>query len=299
MADKKGKKSSYLGLIIILILLIVIGVLPGYLRGGNWSWSSENEPSNMRLINSLKNDSISLEGWKTVERHRVRLSGKNWYWEVMEKDNLTASLLIQPQPYFKDKPSVEWTDLQSLNVNASFCLQEISEKLSLTPQELNIESSVKNIGTLIEQKDVDKNTLNIILGSLPSICSRAFTIRNLDNQNTIIPLVDPQDWSTDSQQTITFNTEDNLTITALFQRGWNQNNTVAMMNWYTWKDGGHYKPYRWFMSDLKSQIKGDRTGWVAISLRLYIDPLEEIKPRQEEITTIAKQVQTAITNKIR
>ncbi|MGY6529878.1 MAG: cyanoexosortase B system-associated protein [Cyanobacterium sp.] len=299
MPNKKKDKYSYLGLIIILILLIAIGVIPGYLGGGNWSWSNENEPSNMGLIRNLRNESISLEGWETLERHRVRLSGKNWIWEIMEKDQQRISLLIQPQPYYKDKPSVEWTDLQGLNVNGSFCLQEISERLSLAPQELNIDSSAENIGQLINQKDVNRDVLNTILESLPSICNRAFTVQNIDNQEVIIPLVDPQDWSTDSPQTLTFNTEDNLAITTLFQRGWNQNTTVAMMNWYTWKDGGHHKPYRWFLRDLKSQIQGDRTGWVAISLRLHIDPLEEIKPRQEEIKTIAKQIQTAIMEKIR
>ncbi|MBE9221921.1 cyanoexosortase B system-associated protein [Cyanobacterium stanieri LEGE 03274] len=298
MTTKKQKKYYYIILIIVLMLLIIIGILPGYFKGGNWSWSQENEPSNMGLIRQLRNEPILLEDWELIDRNLVRLNGKNWYWQIMEKDNQTVSLLIHPQPYFKDKPSVEWTDLENLNVSASFCLQEISDKLTLAPEELNIQSSAKNIGELISQKNVDKNTLNIILESLDTRCSRAFTITNRDNQQTIIPLIDPQDWSTDSQQTITFNADNNDTITALFQRGWNNNNTVAMMNWYTWKDGGHHKPYHWFFSDLKSQIKGDRTGWVAISLRLYIEPLAEIKPKQEEITTLAQQVQTQIMTKI-
>lgn len=299
MKRKKQKISySYLWLIIVLFILTIIGIFPGYLRGGNWQWSQEKQPSNMNLINRLKNESILLENWQISERHQVRLSGKNWYWQIMENDGQQMSLLIHPQPYYKDKPSVEWADLQGLNVHGSFCIQSISETLSLSPQELEIESSLENIADVINQKDVSRETLNTVLNSLPESCSRAFAIRNVENQEVIIPLVDAQDWSTDSQNVITFNTNDNLTIKALFQRGWNTNNTVAMVNWYAWKDGGHYQPSRWFINDLKNQIKGDRTGWVAISLRLYINPLEEIKPRQEEIETIAQKIQTEIMEKI-
>ncbi|AFZ48110.1 hypothetical protein Cyast_2160 [Cyanobacterium stanieri PCC 7202] len=299
MTDKKRKiPSSYLWLMVILLLLTIIGVFPGYLRGGNWEWSQENQPSNMRLINRLRNEPILVENWQLSERHRLRLSGKTWYWQRMEQNGQQMSLLIHPQPYYKDKPSVEWTDLQGLNVHGSFCLQTISETLSLSPAELEIESSAETIADLISQKDVSRDTLNSILESLPPSCSRAFTIRNIDNQEVIIPLVDAQDWSTDSQNIITFETENNTNITALFERGWNQNNTVAMVNWYAWQDGGHYKPSRWFLRDLQSQIRGDRTGWVAISLRLYISPLEEIQSREEEITIIAQKVQKQIMEKI-
>lgn len=299
MTEKKRKiSSSYLWLIITLILLTIVGVFPGYLRGGNWQWSQENQPSNMRLIGRLRSEPILLENWQILERHGIRLSGKTWYWQRMEQNGKQVSLLIQPQPYYKDKPSVEWIDLQGLNVQGSFCLQTISETLSLSPAELEIESTSETIAELISQKDVSRDTLNTILNSLPPSCSRAFSIRNIDNQEVIIPLVDTQDWSTDSQSTITFETNNNTKVTALFERGWNQNNTVAMVNWYAWKDGGHYKPSRWFLRDLQSQIKGDRTGWVAINLRLYINPLEEIKPRQEELKSLAQKVQIQIMEKI-
>ncbi len=300
MGNKQNKGKSSLSILILtgVLLIIVIAMLPGYFRGGDWSWQQEKSPANSRLLNQLRQEGIVLEEWENLARKSVRLSGKNWSWQTMHKEGKNITLLIHPQPYYKDKPTVEWTDLQGLNINASVCFGQIADTLPLKPSEIGIESSANSVEELINHPNVTKEELTKVLSLLPDICSDIFTIGQFEGKAVISPLSDTRDWDTDSRQIISFQDENDNSIKAIFERGWNTKQTVAIVNWYGWDSGGDYRPKIWFIKDLKAQLKGERAGWYAVSLRINIPPLEEIEPWKEEAQQLAQEVQNAILEKI-
>jgi len=301
MSNKNKKQKLFLGIIFLmgLLLIMVIGILPGYVRGGSWQWQGEKRPANTSQLNRLRQDGVVVEGWDISEQSSVRLSDKTWSWQRMSKQGQRVTLLIHAQPYYVNKPSVEWTDLQNLNVNATICFNQISELLTLSPQEIAIESSQDTIESLINAPDVTREQLTQVVEYLPSFCSNMFNIASHEGGRMVLaPSAEPRDWSTDSRQIIEFKTEEDKSIKAIFERGWNNRETVAIVNWYGWVSGGDYRPHQWFINDLKAQLRGSRVGWFAASLRLHIGALEEIEPFKEEVQQIAGEVQRAIVEQI-
>ncbi len=301
MTNNKKKRKLSLAVIFTagLLLIMIIGILPGYVRGGSWQWQEEKRPANASQLNRLRQNGIALEGWDIAEQSSVRLSDKTWSWQRMTQEGRMVTLLIHSQPHYVNKPSVEWTDLQNVNVNATICLSQISELLTVSPQEVAIDSSQETIGDVISDPNVTREQLTQIVESLPGFCSNMFNVVAQEGRMIIDPSAEPRDWSTDSRQIIDFKTDEDNSIKAIFERGWNNRQTVAIVNWYGWVSGGDYRPHQWFINDLKAQLRGTRVGWFAVSLRLHINALEEIEPFEEELQQIAGEVQRAIVEQIR
>lgn len=116
-----------------------------------------------------------------------------------------------------------------------------------------------------------------------------------------LPMIDWLDlnglerWSTDSFQTLKFqaNNSSSNPITARFFRAW-KDDTNAIVQWYAWPQGGNYSPSRWFWKDQQAQIRRQRIPWVAVALKIPIDPLSELKENKELALSLAKSVQNAL-----
>ncbi|MBF2058122.1 MAG: cyanoexosortase B system-associated protein [Cyanobacterium sp. T60_A2020_053] len=281
-------------LLILLGLLIIFGILPGYLQGGKWQWLELGTPSNTPQLNRLRQEGITLTGWEKGEGRPLNLGGKTWLWQTFTQGNTTIDVILRPQPYYTDKPSVEWTDLQNLDIKASYCLEQMYEKLNAPAVNVFPDSQEPNLLEIIRQEDVSRDTLEKIINSLPSLCHSAFGINRTEGKNSLIPRVDPQNWDTDAPETFTFTNDAGKNITVLLQRGWNEKQTVAMVNWYSWHGGGNYQPENWFFHDLFAQLKQQRVGWVAVSLRIPLSPLAEITPIIPQAQTLSREVQRAL-----
>ncbi len=110
-----------------------------------------------------------------------------------------------------------------------------------------------------------------------------------------------QHWTTDSRQQIEFTVQsakppaDPITITANFFRGWTEQRTSAVLQWYAWADGGHPAPSQWFWLDQWRQLRNrQRLDWVAVSVQMPIKPFGEIETVAAEAETVAKLIQTAL-----
>ncbi|MGK7952741.1 MAG: cyanoexosortase B system-associated protein [Xenococcaceae cyanobacterium] len=104
-------------------------------------------------------------------------------------------------------------------------------------------------------------------------------------------------WKTDSHSQIQFTVsqeENSLPTTARFFRAWNQRQTFAVVQWYAFPQGGHYAVSSWFWRDLMAQLRGNRISWVAVSLRIPINPLEELEVAQPFAQSLAQQVQAEL-----
>lgn len=209
-------------LIGLLLIAVVFAAAPGYLEGGKWSWSELPGLENTRQMRSLLKTGVELKGWQTIQQKEIRLGGKKWSIQAVAQDSKNASapalVLLAPQTYYKDRPYVEWTDIQGL-----------------------------------------------------------------------------EKWKTDSRQQLLFNTSDSQSsqIEARFFRAWNRQ-TFAVVQWYAFPDGGHSSSLNWFWRDLAAQLKGKRVPWIAVCLKIPLNPLDDLESVRDVATTLAQQIQTSL-----
>ncbi|MBW4519586.1 MAG: cyanoexosortase B system-associated protein [Scytolyngbya sp. HA4215-MV1] len=85
-----------------------------------------------------------------------------------------------------------------------------------------------------------------------------------------------------------------IEVEARFFRGWNQQQTYAVVQWYATPQGGDPTPSHWFWADRFVQWQGHRLPWVAVSILIPISPLEAIEPTKPLAQSLAKTVQVAL-----
>ncbi|MBW4440181.1 MAG: cyanoexosortase B system-associated protein [Plectolyngbya sp. WJT66-NPBG17] len=102
-----------------------------------------------------------------------------------------------------------------------------------------------------------------------------------------------QSWKTDSHRQIQTNS-----ITVEFLRAWTSKQTYAVMRWYAWENGGHPAPIQWFINDRIAQWQNRRAAWVAVSVILPIEPLEDIEPSRSKLEPLVQTVQSTLTNQV-
>jgi cyanoexosortase B-associated protein len=219
---KKQITIAQLVPILLLIVAIAIGAIPGYLSG-TWSWSDLPQISHISQIKNLRKTGLTLPNWKTLEQQEVAIGGNKWSYQVIQKEGQEpVALLLMPQDYYKSHPQVEWTDIDGV-----------------------------------------------------------------------------ERWKTDSQKTLKFSGEEGKDeqVIAQFFRAWNKT-TFAVVQWYAWLGGGNYSPLQWFLADQQAQFHRRRVPWVAVSLKIPIEPLESLESTEALAQSLAQTVQTTLEQEI-
>jgi cyanoexosortase B-associated protein len=104
-------KVSQLILVLFLLILMVVGAVPGYLKG-KWSWQQPQQVANLQQLRGLQETGITLPDWQTVNQKPLQIGGHKWSFQSMQRDAQTqAIVLLRPQRDRKDQPQVEWVDL--------------------------------------------------------------------------------------------------------------------------------------------------------------------------------------------
>ncbi len=106
-------------------------------------------------------------------------------------------------------------------------------------------------------------------------------------------------WKTDSYEQVEFTLESSVdesktTINARFFRGWTNQQTYAVMQWYAWPGGGSPEPGDWFWSDRLAMIYNSRLSWVAVNILVPIEPLGDIQPYLPEVKSLGKKIQASL-----
>ena len=104
-----------------------------------------------------------------------------------------------------------------------------------------------------------------------------------------------QRWNTDSSRLSKFTVDPaNVIVKARFLRGWTQQQTFAVLQWYAWPAGGSPAPSDWFWADRKAQLQNSRQPWVAVCLLVPIEPLGDIESVWPVTQSLAQTVQAAL-----
>ena len=145
---------------------------------------------------------FNFAGWTTVTQKKMSVHDYPWSFQLIEKPGEDTILVaLKAQKYFKDRPEVEWSDLEGL-----------------------------------------------------------------------------EQWKSDYLTTLKFPStiKPNNLITARWFQAWNDT-TYAVVQWYAWPGGGSPKSSRWFLADQKAQLRGERVGWVAVSIKIPMEALGSLK----------------------
>lgn len=83
-------------------------------------------------------------------------------------------------------------------------------------------------------------------------------------------------------------------VEARFFRAWTPDQTVAVVQWYAWLEGGDPAHSSWFWVDQLAQLQRQRVSWVAVCLQIPMEPLGDLKVAQPLAESLAKMVHTAL-----
>ncbi|WP_293118471.1 cyanoexosortase B system-associated protein [Moorena sp. SIO4G3] len=98
-------------LLVLLLVLVIIGAVPGYLTG-NWPWAKLPPVTNLQQIKVIRKTGIELSDWQTVEQQTIRIGGHKWSLQFIEQDQQKPVwLFLLPQNGPKSQPQVEWEDI--------------------------------------------------------------------------------------------------------------------------------------------------------------------------------------------
>ena len=102
-----------------------------------------------------------------------------------------------------------------------------------------------------------------------------------------------QRWKRDSESQQSF-TVNQVPVTARLFRAWNSKRTYAVMQWYAWSEGGHPEPSHWFFADRLAQFQGKRQPWIAVSILLPMEPLDDLNKYRDKITALAQPIESRL-----
>ncbi|MGB6295191.1 MAG: cyanoexosortase B system-associated protein [Rivularia sp. (in: cyanobacteria)] len=110
----KERQFLQIAALLILVLLLAIGALPGYFQG-KWQWKEPPPIVNLGEIKQLRKTGLTLPGWKITQQQEQNLGSGKWSLQLMENEDSkqTAILFLLPQNGPKTQPQVEWTEINS------------------------------------------------------------------------------------------------------------------------------------------------------------------------------------------
>ncbi|MEB3283543.1 MAG: cyanoexosortase B system-associated protein [Lyngbya sp.] len=107
---KLPPQSAKIIAIAFMLVMLIVAAIPGYLTG-KWTWADQPQLQTLAQLQQIREQGLDLTGWKTLDHKLMTLRGHEWLIQTVEQNNQTAIVLMLVQKYYKDRPQVEWMDL--------------------------------------------------------------------------------------------------------------------------------------------------------------------------------------------
>ena len=105
-------------------------------------------------------------------------------------------------------------------------------------------------------------------------------------------------WKTDSHRQLKFTTgTPEAEVNARFFRAWNKQ-TFAIVQWYAFPNGGSFSTENWFWRDTLAQLRQKRVPWIAVCLKIPLNPLDDLESVETLATSLGKQVQDSLQKNV-
>ncbi len=230
----KGIQLPRAILILLLLVLLVFGTIPGYLKG-KFSWAQLPNMAHLNQIRKVLTAGLEIPGWQIKDQKVVEIGGHKWSYQLLEGSTpKPVTLLLLPPGDSKSQPQVEWVDIDS----------------ALRWQ--------------------------------------------TDSYTKIKFKVEPSDLAVRKQSSPEASNPKQAEVEARLFRAWTQDQTVGVVQWYAWLEGGNPAHSSWFWVDQLAQLQRQRIPWVAVCLQIPMEPLGDLKVAQPLAESLAKMVQTAL-----
>ncbi|MCP2729916.1 cyanoexosortase B system-associated protein [Limnofasciculus baicalensis] len=230
----QGIKLPRAILILLLLVLLGFGTIPGYLKG-QFSWAKLPNMAHLNQIRKVLTAGLEIPGWQIKDQKVVEIGGHKWSYQLLEGSTpKPVTLLLLPPGDSKSQPQVEWVDIDSALRWQTDSYTKI--KFKVAPSDLAIKKQSSPEGSNPKQAEVE----------------------------------------------------------ARFFRAWTQDQTVGVVQWYAWLEGGDPAHSSWFWVDQLAQLQRQRVSWVAVCLQIPMEPLGDLKVTQPLAESLAKMVQTAL-----
>lgn len=110
----KQQQLNQIAALLLLLLLLGIGAVPGYITG-HWPWKQPPPITSLHALKQIRKVGLNLPGWQTIDQAEQQIGEHKWSLQIIKKEGaLTqAILLLLPQNGPTDQPEVEWTDINS------------------------------------------------------------------------------------------------------------------------------------------------------------------------------------------
>ncbi|MBD2693768.1 cyanoexosortase B system-associated protein [Anabaena catenula] len=108
----KEQQWSQVAVLILLLLLLGIGAVPGYLTG-KWSWKQPPPVRELKELKNIRKVGLSLPGWQTIKQSESQIGEHKWSLQILKPEDsaIEVILLLLPQNGPRDQPEIEWTDI--------------------------------------------------------------------------------------------------------------------------------------------------------------------------------------------
>ena len=102
---------SKVSLLLLLLILVAIGAVPGYLSG-KWRWAEPPKVATLSQLTKLRQVGLAVPGWQIVDRQTPQVGEHKWLMqEMVDAKQNKAILLLFPQKGSREQPEVEWSDV--------------------------------------------------------------------------------------------------------------------------------------------------------------------------------------------
>jgi cyanoexosortase B-associated protein len=110
----KERQFPQIVALILLILLLIMGTVPGYMAG-KWQWQQLPNIPTLKELGKIHKKGLVVPGWQTIEQQQVVVGEGKWSKQTIQLDNSEkqAILLLLPQVDIKSHPEIEWTEMKS------------------------------------------------------------------------------------------------------------------------------------------------------------------------------------------
>ncbi|MDZ8186516.1 MAG: cyanoexosortase B system-associated protein [Nostoc sp. ChiSLP02] len=108
----KENQLSQVTALLLLLLLLAMGGVPGYLTG-HWQWKQPPPVAHLKELKQIRKAGLIVPGWQTIEQAEQQIGEHKWSLQVIKKEGAEtqAIVLLLPQNGPSDRPEVEWTEI--------------------------------------------------------------------------------------------------------------------------------------------------------------------------------------------
>ncbi|NJM45205.1 MAG: cyanoexosortase B system-associated protein [Alkalinema sp. RU_4_3] len=97
-------------------------------------------------------------------------------------------------------------------------------------------------------------------------------------------------WKQDSHQSLNLSGD----IQTRFFRAWTNKQTYGVVQWYALPQGGVTTPAGWFWRDRTAQWQNRRVSWVAVSILIKMEPLDDLSKYRQTAESLVQSVQSGL-----